>query len=55
MRHVDEIVKVVIRHPHISLIHKQVLITRINKEPTPDELDEARKAITEGANVYKPE
>lgn len=46
MRYIDDIIRVVNEHPYISPTHKKVLINRIEKEPTREELDEVSKPLT---------
>lgn len=45
MRHIDEILEAVRNHPHIPPVHKQVLISRIEPEPTREELDRASAQV----------
>lgn len=45
VRFVDEIIAVIKVHPAISPIHKQVMITRLEKLPSKTELVEARLAL----------
>jgi hypothetical protein len=45
MRLIDDIIKHIEANNYISQIHKQVLITRIEKEPTPLEIEEAEKEL----------
>jgi len=46
-RWIDDIVQAVKDHPYISETHKRVLINRIEKPPTREELDQATKSLDE--------
>lgn len=46
MRWIDDIIKAVREHPHISPVHKQVLINRIEPKPTAEEIERARLEVT---------
>jgi hypothetical protein len=45
MRTIDDIIRAVREHPSIPPIHKQVLINRIEPEPTQQEIDLARSQV----------
>jgi hypothetical protein len=45
VRWIDDIIKTVVEHPYISPTHKQVLITRIEKEPTQEEINKAVRIL----------
>lgn len=45
MRWIDDIIKVVQDHPHISEVHKQILIDRIEKPPVQEEINAAAKKV----------
>jgi len=44
-RFIDDIIKAIEEHPHISATHKQLLISRIEKPPTKEEIDKAAKEL----------
>lgn len=48
MRFVDDIINKVKAHPGMSEIHKQILITRIEKNPTHEELLAAKEVLENG-------
>lgn len=45
MRFIDEVIKFVRDHDSFSEVHKQVIITRLEKNPTDEELVEAREVL----------
>ncbi len=45
MRYIDDIIKAVNDHPHLSPIEKWVINNRIERRPTPSEFAQAREAI----------
>jgi hypothetical protein len=47
MRWIDDIIKVINKHPNISPIHREVLIARIERWPDQFELEAARKLYEE--------
>lgn len=51
MRYIDDIIHAVKEHPGIAPIHKQVIIDRIEKPPTHEELEVAAAKVMEGGKV----
>jgi hypothetical protein len=45
MRYIDDIIRAVESHPYISRVEKQVLIARIEKVPTPEEIGRAQNIV----------
>lgn len=45
MRYIDEIIKAIQEHPRITPVHKQVLIDRVEKLPTQEEISQAAKKV----------
>jgi hypothetical protein len=45
MRFIDDIIKVIEEHSGITKIHKRVLINRIERWPTEDELKKAKEEV----------
>jgi hypothetical protein len=45
MRLIDDIIRHVEANEYIGKVHKQILITRIEKEPTCLEIEEAEKKL----------
>lgn len=48
MRDIDRIIEAVREHPYISPVHKQVLINRIEPNPTHEEIERAKQQIGYG-------
>lgn len=55
MRWIDEIIRAVEDHPHISPVHKRVLINRIEQEPTQAELDLAVQQVDKQPRTIRPQ
>lgn len=55
MRTIDDVISYINNHENISAIQKRILINRINKPPTVEEREVARKEVEEAYKNSKKE